>query len=89
MKFGHAPQCGSRSDLIKSVTILTYTYKKKRYDRDIVPNVRMAVVDRRVGLIVVAGERSGGARSDDAFAAAGEKVGIADFSEGISVVDVD
>lgn len=52
-------------------------------------NVRMAVVDRRVGLIVVAGERSGGARSDDAFAAAGEKVGIADFSEGISVVDVD
>lgn len=63
--------------------------KKKRYDRDIVPNVRMAVVDRRVGLIVVAGERSGGARSDDAFAAAGEKVGIADFSEGISVVDVD
>ncbi|KAI8532184.1 hypothetical protein RHMOL_Rhmol11G0193600 [Rhododendron molle] len=53
-----------------------------------VPDVRAAVVDRRAGGIV-GGERSGGARGDDAFAAAGEKVGIADFSEGISVVDVD
>lgn len=48
-----------------------------------VPDVRAAVVDGRAGGIV------GGARGDDAFAAAGEKVGIANFSEGISVVDVD
>ena len=52
-----------------------------------VPDIRTAVVHRRADLIV--DERSGGARSDDTFAPAGEKIGIADLSEWISVVRVD
>lgn len=51
-----------------------------------VPYIRTAVVNRRLDLIV--GEGSSAARSNDAFAAAGDEVCIADFSELISVVDV-
>lgn len=47
-------------------------------------DIRPAIVDRRR---VVVG--SGGERSDNAFAAAGEKVRVADFSEGLVIVDVD
>lgn len=59
-------------------------YMWKREKR--VPDIRTAVVNRRLDLIV--GEGSSAARSDDTFAAAGDEVGIADFSELISVVDV-
>lgn len=51
-----------------------------------VPYIRTAVVNRRLDLIVREG--SSAARSNNAFAAAGDEVGIADFSEFISVVDV-
>ena len=55
--------------------------------RKAVPDVGVAIVDRGGGGgLVVAG---GGERSENAFAAAGEEVRVADFSEELVVVDVD
>ena len=73
------------NDISNLVQIFTYIWKGG--ERVCVPDIRAAVAHRRADLIV--GKRSGGARSDDAFASAGEKVGIADLSEWISVVFVD